>query len=449
MASIAFVLWPEIGHFLPALKLAKRLKERGHRVVTMGIADFAPVVPSPALDFVPVGSDVFPKGSLRGPNPAHGIVEDRANYRRFLSLFRRPGLFDGIDLLVADALLPMVAIAGHGAGVRVATLHFNLPYTREDGLPPVITSLLPPRTAAERLRTELEWHRSLFLRRAGERIAASLWNWPDERRLLAEHAAGCGYPPGDINAESSIGFRLAFPELILCPEEFDLPHPPRENRYYIEPSIDFERPEAEFPWPLLDPDKRLLVCTVGTQGHLYRTQAQILALFRSVVQAARDRPDVQLVLCSTHDPASLGPLPEGAIVRPRLPYISLMKRANLVITHGGIGSIKEPLYFGVPLIVFPLRLEQPGNAARVVYHGIGVQGDIRRASPEAVDALLRSVESDPTIRQRAGAMGRRFAELEAEGRGAAMLAGLAEGVVDYRLVSPTGRGRAAGRRASS
>ncbi len=61
MASIAFVPWPEIGHILPLLKLAKRLRARGHRVFAMGLADFAPIVGARGLDFAKLAEGLFPE----------------------------------------------------------------------------------------------------------------------------------------------------------------------------------------------------------------------------------------------------------------------------------------------------------------------------------------------------------------------------------------------------
>ena len=87
-----------------------------------------------------------------------------------------------------------------------------------------------------------------------------------------------------------------------------------------------------------------------------------------------------------------------------------------MINHGGLGTIKECIYFGVPMIVFPMMRDQPGNAARVAYHGLGIVGQ-SRVSAGQVNALIDTVERNPSFRARAEAMGKKFREIEDSGIG--------------------------------
>jgi UDP:flavonoid glycosyltransferase YjiC (YdhE family) len=48
-----------------------------------------------------------------------------------------------------------------------------------------------------------------------------------------------------------------------------------------------------------------------------------------------------------------------------------------------------------------LGVDQPGNAARVVYHHLGLAGDIQSVSPEQISAMIECVTGDPTFRERA------------------------------------------------
>jgi len=58
------------------------------------------------------------------------------------------------------------------------------------------------------------------------------------------------------------------------------------------------------------------------------------------------------------DVAALGPIPPNFIVRPHVPQIEVLERADAFITHGGMNSIHEELYFGVPMVLIPQQLEQ-------------------------------------------------------------------------------------------
>jgi zeaxanthin glucosyltransferase len=56
----------------------------------------------------------------------------------------------------------------------------------------------------------------------------------------------------------------------------------------------------------------------------------------------------------------------------------------MVINHGGMNTIYECIMAEKPMIVFPLSLktDQNGNAARVVFHEIGVRGSHQEKHPK-------------------------------------------------------------------
>jgi zeaxanthin glucosyltransferase len=95
----------------------------------------------------------------------------------------------------------------------------------------------------------------------------------------------------------------------------------------------------------------------------------------------------------------------------------MLGRASIMITHGGLGGVKEAIFFGVPMIVFPCRWDQPHNAARIVYHGLGVRGDINNDSVGQIHSLIDAVDKDPQFKSRIDAMSRTFREIENSGVG--------------------------------
>jgi UDP:flavonoid glycosyltransferase YjiC (YdhE family) len=88
-----------------------------------------------------------------------------------------------------------------------------------------------------------------------------------------------------------------------------------------------------------------------------------------------------------------------------------------MITHGGLGSVKECIALGVPMNVYPLKDDQQGNGARVVHHRLGRAGRVRDAT---VDSIHRAIKE--TLREGAPgmpAMRDALLRFEAEGRGVA------------------------------
>jgi UDP:flavonoid glycosyltransferase YjiC (YdhE family) len=83
-----------------------------------------------------------------------------------------------------------------------------------------------------------------------------------------------------------------------------------------------------------------------------------------------------------------------------------------MVSHAGLNSVKESIYFGVPMILFPLIRDQPSNAARAVYHGLAVKGAYANCSIERIRELLESIGRNPSIRTRTETMAQTFRKHE-------------------------------------
>jgi len=90
--------------------------------------------------------------------------------------------------------------------------------------------------------------------------------------------------------------------------------------------------------------------------------------------------------------ADLGETPANFIVKNYVPQTEVLKHTKLFITHGGMNSTQEGLYFGVPLIVIPQTADQPVIAEQVAHIGAGIQLKMESLSAnqlsEAVDYVL-------------------------------------------------------------
>lgn len=68
---------------------------------------------------------------------------------------------------------------------------------------------------------------------------------------------------------------------------------------------------------------------------------------------------------------------------------------KLFITHGGISSIQESTYNGVPMIVLPLFADQDYNAYRIEALEVGVRVEIRGMTENSlVDAVGKILSDD-------------------------------------------------------
>jgi MGT family glycosyltransferase len=69
----------------------------------------------------------------------------------------------------------------------------------------------------------------------------------------------------------------------------------------------------------------------------------------------------------------LGEIPQNFIVKKYVPQTEVLKYTKLFITHGGMNSTHEGLYYGVPLIVIPQSADQPIIAGQVANIGAGIK----------------------------------------------------------------------------
>jgi MGT family glycosyltransferase len=110
------------------------------------------------------------------------------------------------------------------------------------------------------------------------------------------------------------------------------------------------------------------------------------------------------------DLASLGTIPNNFIVRNFVPQLELLQRVDVFITHGGLNSVHEGLYYGVPLIVIPQQLEQGIVAQQVVKHGAGLALGTKTPigqtnASELQDALAKIMQQHTHYKQNAQQLG--------------------------------------------
>ena len=117
--------------------------------------------------------------------------------------------------------------------------------------------------------------------------------------------------------------------------------------------------------------------------------------------------------------------PRNAVVLNYAAHDPIMRRAALVITHGGHGTAMRALRHGVPMVVIPgLAGDQPFVAAAVQEFGAGLAlpGD---AGVEPMRAAAQQILSTPSFKQNARERAKALAGVD----GAANAAGEVESLL--------------------
>ena len=84
------------------------------------------------------------------------------------------------------------------------------------------------------------------------------------------------------------------------------------------------------------------------------------------------------------DPACFGAQPDHVRVERFVPQAEVLPRADLVVSHGGSGSLMAALAHGLPSVLLPLGADQPHNAQRAEELGLARTLDAATATPEEI-----------------------------------------------------------------
>jgi dTDP-L-oleandrosyltransferase len=104
------------------------------------------------------------------------------------------------------------------------------------------------------------------------------------------------------------------------------------------------------------------------------------------------------------DPAALGDLPPNVEAHRWVPHVDVLEQATVCVTHGGMGTLMEALYWGRPLVVVPQSFDVQPMARRVDQLGLGAVLPGEKADGDSLLAAVGAVAADPGLLARVEAM---------------------------------------------
>ncbi|RLU83625.1 glycosyl transferase [Streptomyces griseocarneus] len=355
MSRFLFVVPPLVGHVNPAVAVAAELTRRGHRVAWAGLPELVGGLAGPGAE---VHACAVPDG-LRRPPELRGVAALRFLWQDFLvplATAMAPGVERAVDAFRPDVIVAdQQALAGSLTAERLR---------------------IPHATSAT---TSAEFSAAL----AG---MPKVEEWIHE--LLGGLRAALGDPARTHDPRFSPGLVLAFTTTALTGE---CAAPPQTR--FVGPALTGRPDPAPFPWDRLDPGRHTVLVSLGTAnadvGNRFLTEC---------AAAVRDRArHVQAVVA---DPGGVldGSSGDAVLAVERMPQLALLERASAVVCHGGHNTVAESLLHGVPLVVAPIRDDQPVIAAQVTAAGAGIRIRFGRSDRHAIGAALDGVLTGPRYR---------------------------------------------------
>lgn len=102
----------------------------------------------------------------------------------------------------------------------------------------------------------------------------------------------------------------------------------------------------------------------------------------------------------------LGTIPENFVVENTVNQIEVLQDIDLFITHCGMNSVNESLYYGVPMVLYPKQSEQGMVSQRVSELGAGVM--LKNSNPKNIKETALKVLNDKQYRTNAEKLGMSF-----------------------------------------
>ncbi len=189
--------------------------------------------------------------------------------------------------------------------------------------------------------------------------------------------------------------------------------------------VSFESGDETLPpWVASLPDRPTVYVTLGTE---FSRGPAGRAIFTAMLAALRDEPmNLIVTVGRDNDPADFGPQPPNVHIERYIPQSPLLPHCDLVVRHGGFGTVTETLNAGLPMVAIPISADQPYNAACCAALGVGVVIEPGERGTEAIRAAVRAVMDNPSYRQKAERVRDEMAALPGPEHGVELLEQLAK-----------------------
>ena len=372
MSRIVFFCIPAHGHTNPTLGVVRELIARGHQVWYYSYEMLREKIEETGAVFVPC--DAYDMEQQLDPKQSVRVGKDLAFSTKIL-VDTTLALDDKVcadmqrlnpDCIVADSM----AIWGKAVAMKL-------------GIPFVCSTT----TFA------FNQHSAKIMKQSPGEILNMILSAPkiakDIKRLQEK-----GYPVRNVldligSDENAHTIVYTSPEFQPCAETFS------DKFAFVGPSI---RPAVE----TVEKTRDILVyLSMGTVNN------DMMPFYRRCISALADAPyQVILSVGNLVSVEEFGDLPEHISVFSHVDQIAVLQQADVFVSHCGMNSVSESLYFGVPLVMLPQTSEQKGVAQRVHQLGAGV-----KLKKSDADSLLNGIDivlRDPEYRERAAKLSEDF-----------------------------------------
>ena len=353
--KIAWFCIPAHGHTNPTLGLVKALTEAGHQVWYFSFEEFREKIENAGATFI--GCDGY-DFEMEDKGNADRVGKDKV-YATELLVSSTLALDEMTSRVIGEIKPDIVVSDSVAFWGKLAAMKHGLPYVSS-------TTTFAFNKYSAKYMQETAWDIARMLV-ALPRINKQLKRLRDE-----------GYPVKSLldivqndNDTNTIVYTSKYFQ--PCSETFS------DRYHFIGPSI---RPVTK---PMEKTADKLVYISMGTVN-------QNREFYRNCIHAL-GQTDWQVIISMGTNPEHYDQLPDNIHIYESVDQMAVLSIADAFITHCGMNSASEGLYFQVPLVLFPQTPEQDAVARRTEELSAGIR--LKSISEEDILDALNQVLNNP------------------------------------------------------
>ncbi len=349
--KIAWFCIPAHGHTNPTLEVVKELSQAGHQVFYFSFEPFREKIEQAGAKFI--GCDGY-HFELEDKENADRVGKDKVFATKLL--VSSTLALDEMTTQNIEKIKPDLIVSDSVAfwGKLVAKKH-NIPYVSST------TTFAFNRYSSKYLK-ESKWD-----------ILKMLFSWPRINKQI-KRLRKKGYPVKGLldivqNDNETNTIVYTSKEFQPCAQTFS------DRYHFIGPSI---RP---IQTPMIKTAKKTVYISMGTVN-------QNRDFYRNCIQAL-GKTNWQVILSMGTNLECFENVPKNIQIYQSVDQMAVLSIADAFITHCGMNSVCEGLFFQVPLVLFPQTPEQGAVAKRTQELGAGIL--LKSTSPEDILIAVKTV----------------------------------------------------------
>lgn len=364
------------GHVNPTLGVVTELVRRGEQIIYYAFDEHRNAIVASGAEFrsYPIALPTIERRESGLHLALHKLEQSLVALPQLLEIMTN----EQADYVLFDAMAPLGPFIAQKLGIPAISSNSSFAFT-----PEVIRAFTPPHLSPDTMIERVTGVSGSHHLEQYAAVAAEIKSkydldapaWLEVLTLAGDLTLL--YTSGDIQPADHLG----------------------SNYKLVGPCFRQSTPVADFPYDLLQRDN-LIYISLGTEFH------NNTDFYRRCIEALNDT-NYTVLLCIGRDVAiaELGTVAPNITITRFAPQLEVLQTAQVFVTHGGMNSTNEALYYNVPLALVPQGADQFLVTQQVVANGAGIALDSQNITSEQLRHTIEQLLTIPSYRQNATRMG--------------------------------------------